>query len=153
MFASSLVLLTYLWPLIYFILYLIVARFLQWGCGAFGGMPAHKYLQQVIAAQLVNYNSDDEKVQLFFSSFKDMRMKEMLDKLRIRIPKISPWKIYTSILIGKGRQEFMEHNIDKLGAHNRHVAIECNEDTGIYDVTIESNEDTDERNDDYFDMA
>jgi len=110
----------------------------QWGCGAFGGMPAHKYLQQVVAAQLVNYNGGDEKLQLFFSSFNNMTMKEMLDRLRIRIPKISPWEVYTTMLLGNGCKAFMEQNIDKLGAQN---------------MLLESKEDSDERSDSYCDVV
>jgi len=46
----------------------------HWGCGAFGGTKAHKFLQQVCAAQMA-------KVTLDYSTFKNKNEFELLAKL------------------------------------------------------------------------
>jgi len=87
----------------------------QWGCGAFGGIVAHKYLQQVIAAQLVNCGCVDGNVQLFFSSFHDIVLKKALDKLQLS--GISPWDGFRGVLLDRHKRSFMIHNIDELVAN------------------------------------
>jgi len=86
----------------------------QWGCGMFGGVVAHKFLQQVIAAQLVNRDNDDGNVRLFFSCFHDPAMKAALDKLRLS--GVSPWDLYRGVLLGESRGTFASQNIDRLVA-------------------------------------
>lgn len=87
----------------------------QWGCGMFGGIVAHKYLQQVIAAQLVNYGCVDGNAQLFFSSFNNIALKEALDK--IQLSGVSPWDGFRGILLDRHSRTFMMRNIDELLAN------------------------------------
>ncbi len=51
----------------------------KWGCGVFGGHPPHKFLQQVIAAQLAACDATGVRrsgVELVFSSFNDPDFRE-----------------------------------------------------------------------------
>lgn len=86
----------------------------QWGCGVFGGVVIHKYLQQVIAALLANCHSNNASVQLFFSCFHDLVMKATLEKLRLS--GVSPWNVYTGIILGESRSTFSTSNLDNLVA-------------------------------------
>jgi len=87
----------------------------QWGCGMFGGIAAHKYLQQVIAAQLVNCGCLDGNVQLLYSSFHDMALKNSLEKLQLS--RISPWDGLHGILLNRHERTFIMRNIDELVAN------------------------------------
>eukprot|EP00586_Coscinodiscus_wailesii_P000858 CAMPEP_0172490076 /NCGR_PEP_ID=MMETSP1066-20121228/20436_1 /TAXON_ID=671091 /ORGANISM="Coscinodiscus wailesii, Strain CCMP2513" /LENGTH=377 /DNA_ID=CAMNT_0013258381 /DNA_START=288 /DNA_END=1421 /DNA_ORIENTATION=+ len=75
----------------------------QWGCGAFGGNPEHKFLQQAIAIGLCG-----GKVSLRFSSFRDAKLARRLQSLWdfITTNNLTPRQIYEACNNMKETQNF-----------------------------------------------
>ena len=85
----------------------------RWGCGVFGGTVLHKFLQQYIAARLVNEAFDQDnkmkggRVKLLFSSFRDKKTLLELERIstQLKAMPLPARTLYDAVLCTGDAQE------------------------------------------------